>query len=220
MIKIANAPCSWGALEFDLEEQPEEIGFEQVLDEIKSTGYMGTELGDWGFMPTSPEVLRKEIKKRDLELLGAFVPVDLKDEEEHQTGVSEALKVARLMYEAGFKNALIVLADDNGKDPKRTQNAGRISSDMELNEKQWRNFADGVNQIAKEVDQTFGIKTVFHHHCGGFIETPKEIDRLKALSAVGQIGLINAYQDEFRIHGLLAAQVLMSHGDFNREVHT
>mgnify|MGYP005691982621 FL=1 len=48
----------------------------------------------------------------------------------------------------------------------------------------------------------------------GIKKKPKEIDRLQALSAVGQIGLINAYQDEFRIHGLLAAQVLMSHGDF------
>jgi glutamate 5-kinase len=48
----------------------------------------------------------------------------------------------------------------------------------------------------------------------GIKEKPKEIDKLQALSAVGQIGLINAYQDEFRIHGLIAAQVLMSHGDF------
>ena len=48
----------------------------------------------------------------------------------------------------------------------------------------------------------------------GIKKKPKEIDRLQALSAVGQIGLINAYQDEFRIHGLLAAQVLMCHGDF------
>ena len=44
MIKIANAPCSWGALEFELEEKSEEIGFEQVLDEIKATGYLGTNL--------------------------------------------------------------------------------------------------------------------------------------------------------------------------------
>ena len=51
----------------------------------------------------------------------------------------------------------------------------------------------------------------------GIKEKPKEIDRLQALSAVGQIGLINAYQDEFRIHGLLAAQVLISHGDFKDE---
>ena len=189
MIKIGNAPCSWGALEFDLEEQSEDIGFEQVLDEIKSTGYIGTELGDWGFMPTSPDDLRKELNKRDLELLGAFVPVDLKDKERHQSGVDDALKVAHLMYEAGFKDALIVLADDNGKDPQRTQNAGRISSDMELSDQQWIDYAEGANQIGKAVKETYGIKTVFHHHCGGFIETPNEIDRLMELTDPELVGL-------------------------------
>lgn len=77
MIKIANAPCSWGALEFDLETKSDEIGFEQVLDEIKETGYLGTELGDWGYMPTSPDLLNSELVKRGLKLLGAFVPVAL-----------------------------------------------------------------------------------------------------------------------------------------------
>src|SRR5690606_6119981 len=49
-MKIANAPCSWGVLEFDLEAAaPDHL---QVLREIGETGYVGTELGDWGFMPT------------------------------------------------------------------------------------------------------------------------------------------------------------------------
>ncbi len=64
MIKIANAPCSWGVLEFDLEGKA--AGFEQVLDEIRETGYQGTELGDWGFMPVIPSELRKELDKRAL----------------------------------------------------------------------------------------------------------------------------------------------------------
>ena len=42
MIKIANAPCSWGVLEFDLEG--ETAGYAQVLDEMQATGYIGTEL--------------------------------------------------------------------------------------------------------------------------------------------------------------------------------
>ena len=37
MIKIANAPCSWGVQEFDLEGKTSEYG--QVLDEIRETGY-------------------------------------------------------------------------------------------------------------------------------------------------------------------------------------
>ena len=118
-IQIANAPCSWGALEFDLDG--EAAGFELVLNEMKETGYDGTELGDWGFMPTDPNELAKELSARNLELLGAFVPAALNQENTHEEGVEKALKVAGLMYTAGFENAFIVLADDNGSVPERTQ---------------------------------------------------------------------------------------------------
>ena len=76
-----------------------------------------------------------------------------------------AIKVSKLMYEAGFENSLIVLADDNGTNPQRTQNAGRISSDMMLKEDQWNVFANGAEIIAEAVKTKYGIKTVFHHHC-------------------------------------------------------
>ena len=43
---------------------------------------------------------------------------------------------------------------------------------------------------------------------------PKSVDFLQALSASGQIGLINNYQKEFKKFDLIAAQVLLSHSDF------
>ena len=43
---------------------------------------------------------------------------------------------------------------------------------------------------------------------------PKSVDFLQALSASGQIGLINNYQKEFKRFDLIAAQVLLSHSDF------
>ncbi|MGB5500404.1 MAG: sugar phosphate isomerase/epimerase [Maribacter sp.] len=189
MIKIANAPCSWGALEFDLEEKSEEIGFEQVLNEMKETGYVGTELGDWGYMPTSPSLLKAELEKRNLKLLGAFVPVALADAKNHAQGITSALKVAELMYQAGYKNAFIVLADDNGTILERTQNAGRIRPEMGLSEEQWTTYAKGAESIASAVKDTFGIRTVFHHHCAGYVETPEEIDRLMELTNPQLLGL-------------------------------
>lgn len=189
MIKIANAPCSWGALEFDLEEKSKEIGFEQVLDEIKETGYIGTELGDWGFMPTSPKMLYSVIQKRKLELIGAFVPVALADVKNHSTGITSALKVAELMFQAGYKNSFIVLADDNGSVLERTQNAGRIQPNMSLSDKEWKVYAKGAENIAKQVKDAFGIRTVFHHHCGGFVETPEEIEKLLSLTDPELLGL-------------------------------
>lgn len=189
MIRIANAPCSWGALEFDLDQKSEPIGFEHVLNEIQETGYAGTELGDWGFMPTQPSLLYQEIQGRNLELLGAFVPVALADASQHQAGIETALRVAGLMHQAGYTSAFIVLADDNASVPERTQNAGRITREMGLSDAGWKIFAAGAEAIAKAVNEAFGLRTVFHHHCAGYVETPEEVDKLMELTDAGVLGL-------------------------------
>ncbi|MBP1666930.1 MAG: inosose dehydratase [Bacteroidetes bacterium] len=188
MIKIANAPCSWGVLEFELEGKA--AGYEQVLDEIRETGYQGTELGDWGFMPTIPSELRKELDKRSLEMVGAFVPVLLKDRTRHAPGASVAVKTARLMADAGFPGSFIVLADENGSIKERTDNAGRVTPSMGLSKDEWKVFAEGANYVAQEVKSKTGLRTVFHHHCAGYAETPEEIDNLLTFTDPSLVGLV------------------------------
>lgn len=187
MIKIANAPCSWGALEFELEGKS--LGYQQVLSEMVETGYAGTELGDWGFMPSNPDELEKVLKEKKLQLLGAFVPVALAKEDAHAAGVELALKTAGLMFNAGYKNAFIVLADENGSVPERTNNAGRITPEMGLTESQWKTFAKGAEKVAAAVQEKYGMRTVFHHHCAGYVETPAEVDTLMNLTNPELLGL-------------------------------
>lgn len=188
IIRVANAPCSWGVLEFGLEGQA--AGYAQVLDEIAATGYAGTELGDWGFMPTDPAALRAELDRRGLTLMAAFVPVALKDRTTHAAGEGVAVRTARLLREAAGEECFIVLADANGTVPVRTKNAGRISPIHGLTEPEWETFADGVERIAAAVRRTTGLRTVFHHHCAGYIETPSEIDRLMTMTDPQLVGLV------------------------------
>ena len=61
VIKVANAPVSWGVIEKVAGERSAYAG---VLDEIAETGYAGTELGDWGFLPTDPDLLATELAAR------------------------------------------------------------------------------------------------------------------------------------------------------------
>lgn len=187
MIQIGNAPCSWGALEFDLEG--ESAGYVQVLNEIKATGYTGSELGDWGFMPTDPAALKAELAARDLTLLGAFVPVLLKDPAAHQPGVDVAVRTARLLADTAGKEPFIVLADDNGKIPQRTQNAGRVTPEMGLTDTEWKIAADGIHAVARAVYRETGLRTVVHHHCAGYIETPAEIKKMLSLTDPQIVGL-------------------------------
>ena len=59
--------------------------------------------------------------------------------------------------------------------PERTRNAGRITPEMGLTAAEWQMFADGANKVARAVLSETGLRTVFHHHCAGYVETPDEI---------------------------------------------
>ena len=185
-IKVANAPCSWGVLEFGLEGKT--AGYAQVLDEMSLASYAGTELGDWGFMPTDPKALKAALEERGLSMLGAFVPVALADGVAHEPGLIVALRTARLLAQVG-KSPFIVLADDNGKDPVRVKNAGRIRSEHGLSVERWQTFAAGALRIAEAVLRETGLRTVFHHHCAGYVETPEEVDQLLRLTDPKLLGL-------------------------------
>lgn len=193
-IYIGNAPCSWGTLEFG-STQSNRISYQQMLDELVETGYVGSELGDWDFMPTDLPTLCDAFAQRNLAITGAFVGVALRDPAQHAPGQATVLRTARQL--ADLAQALqtstapfLVLADDNGTDPQRTANAGRITPGMSLRLEEWRVFADGANRIARAVQKETGLPTVFHHHCAGFVETPDEIAQLLELTDPDLLGLV------------------------------
>lgn len=184
-IKVANAPCSWGVHEYDPDR---EKGFACVLDEMSQAGYVGTELGDWGFMPTDATQLQHELRQRNLSMLAGFLPVDLSDPSSHKEGIAAAIRTARLLFQVS-SNPFIVLSDDNAKNPVRTKMAGRITREQELSESQWESFTTGAEALAKAVLEETGVKTVFHHHGAGYIETPHEVDRFLSNTNPLLIGL-------------------------------
>lgn len=193
-ILVGNAPCSWGSLEFEgLAAEP--IGYAQMLDELGATGYTGTELGDWGYMPTDPDLLAIALVDRGLTLTGAFVPVALADLAAHDDGLAVAVRTATLLEAAATRldqkiAPFLVLADNNGTDPVRTQNAGRVTPAMRLKAVQWETFAAGANRIAEAVLRETGLRTVFHHHCAGNVETESEIAELMERTDPSLVGLV------------------------------
>ncbi len=188
MIRVANAPCSWGVLEF--ESKSASPGYTQVLDEIAASGYAGTELGDWGFMPTEPARLRDELARRDLAMLGAFVTTRLADPASYEASERTALATARLLA-AVTEGAgpFIVLSDEPTADAGRAQAAGRVPPALALGPPQWDAAARGVERIARVVREETGLRTVFHHHCGAYVETPDEIDALLERTDPSLVGL-------------------------------
>ena len=190
-IHIANAPCSWGTLEFE-GVPAAQIGYPQMLDELAAAGYAGTELGDWGYMPTESPALRRELEARHLSLRGAFVPVALRDASTHAEGLARAVRTARLICAAGDADdrPVLVLSDENGADDQRRLHAGRITQGMGLSDSEWTTFAKGANAIARAVRTEANISTVFHPHCAGFVETQEEIDIFLARTDPALVGIV------------------------------
>jgi inosose dehydratase len=187
---VGNAPCSWGTIEN--QDNSKAIPFHQMLDELVETGYTGTELGDWGYMPTDAVRLSEELKRRNnVVMLGAFVPVALKNPSTHTEGTERAVKTAKLIAAVATTQApFLVLSDDNGTDPERTLLAGRITPSAGLTKDEWKTFAAGADRIASAVFDETGLRTVFHHHCAGYVETPDEIATFLDLTNPERMGLV------------------------------
>jgi inosose dehydratase len=188
MIKVANAPCSWGTIE----GYGTSIPYEQMLDELVETGYQGTELGDLGYMPTDPAKLREELAKRGLIMLGAYQGINLREPNAVDASRPRILTIARLLAQVAdrMRPPFFVLADQNGHDPLRTQHAGRVTPELGLSPEAWQTFAHNAEEVARMVTGETGLKTVFHHHCAAFVETPGEIARFLDLTDPELIGLV------------------------------
>lgn len=192
-LRIGNAPCSWGTIEGMNES--ERLSYGTMLDELVAAGYSGTELGDYGFMPTDAETLREALTSRDLTMLGAYLDVSLVDPEAQKEGLARVLSVAKLLQDVADIGDLewqpyLVLADKHSQNPARFGNAGRVTPDLSLNDAQMRTFAEHANRIAGAVEEKTGLKTVFHHHCAGFVETPEELERFLSLTDPELVGLV------------------------------
>ncbi len=186
MVRIANAPCSWGVIEGI---EGDGGGYRRVIDEMAETGYVGTELGDWGFLPTDPDDLRGELDTRGLALVASFSTPWLQDPARHRQGEDDAVRIGKLLAAVGGPDTLVVLGNDPYGDPVRGKMAGRITAAQGMSDDEWRVFAKGANDLARRVRDEAGIRTVIHQHMGTLIETGDEIRHLLDMTDPALLGV-------------------------------
>jgi len=181
---FACAPDSWGVLDYPGPSWNQ--SYEKMLDEMVWAGYTGTELGPYGFFPTDSAVLKPQLDKRKLNLLGSFVPVVLSDPASAGIAVEHIRKVGNLL--AALKAPFLVLAD--AQSDERNRISGRVPRDgsAALTAAQWKNVAHVVEEAAK-VSAEFGLDLVFHPHVATYVETPEECERFFDVTSHTGIGL-------------------------------
>ena len=181
-ILVANAPISWGIHQATDVKYP----YTEVLNQIADTGYVGVELGPWGYFPTEADKLQAELSQRRLRLASGSVPVDLLQPDAAAQSELAVMQVAGLLAALGAQH--VILMEDHTHYPELLAQAGRVRNPR-LSEAEWDTFAQRLNHIGKRVFEELGLKIAFHHHCGTHIESAREVESLMQRAAPDLVGL-------------------------------
>jgi len=163
---IGNAPCSWGI------NYPTGNAYtwQAYLDEVAEAGYRGTELGPFGFLPKDAALLKAELARRDLTLLGATHVHTFGDAASKPAFLATLRELAELLVSLGAKH--LVIMDESNFYPPEAQGV--------LDEAGWQGLTDMVRAALALVEDEYGLKLSFHPHVGTAVEKEPQIDRLLA----------------------------------------
>ena len=92
MVKIGNAPVSYGAFEVTVGKCEGVPTATEVLDAVQAAGYDGIDLGPLGYLGLRDE-LRAALSSRGLLLTGGYVEIDVSSDEAPEPGMAELARV-------------------------------------------------------------------------------------------------------------------------------
>jgi inosose dehydratase len=168
-MKLATAPVNWNNA--DVTDYRPWIPYPALLDEMVAAGYNATE---WGMnMERDAAKLLADLQQRNLQILGGFVGLELRNRDRRDKEIVRALEIGRFFQSIG---ASYLIAADSGDDRRRSE-AGHVDPNGALTKDQWDSLATGLNDLAREL-APMGIKVVFHNHVGTYVETEPETARL------------------------------------------
>lgn len=171
MIRIGNAPCSWGVEFADDARNPT---WQTVLKENAEAGYKGIELGPVGFMPEDAAVLANELAKNDQTLIGGVVFRPFHDAEQWDDVMDGAVRTCKALVAHGAEHLVLI----DSISPRRAPTAGRADEAEQMDKAEWTAFRERIATVAKIGAEEYGLTVGMHAHAGGFIDFEPELERL------------------------------------------
>lgn len=169
-LRLATGPVTWGV---DFADAPDNPPWEQVLDDIASSGLGALELGPVGYLPEDPETLRAALASRGLTAVGSFLFDDLHDPARRDEVLTAARRTCRAI--AGAGGSVLVIIDRPGRG--RAATAGRPADAARLPRPAWTRMLATIQAVA-DVARESGLTPTVHPHAGSCIEFSDELERL------------------------------------------
>ena len=170
MIRIGNAPCSWGV---EWADDPRNPSWQKVLSDCAAAGYKGIELGPIGFMPEDPAILADGLAANDLTLIGGVVFRPFHDAAKWDEVWDASVRTCKSLVSHGA--AHLVLIDSIS--PRRAPTAGRAAEAEQMDATEWAGFADRFRKVC-QLGADHGLTVGIHAHAAGFVDFEPELERL------------------------------------------
>jgi inosose dehydratase len=144
---------------------------ERVLAEMASLGLTATEMGPVGYLPSDPTGLRALLKRHELGLVGAFVPLVL-----HEASLDDARAtlddLIPLMTALEAEVLVAAAVTDVLWSPR-----------IPLTPDQWARMTENF-QTLSELAAANSLRLALHPHAGTLVETAEDIDAVLAQGEV------------------------------------
>ena len=173
--RLASAPCTWGVWERTV-ERDDLIPPDRMLETVRELGYTGIELGPPGYFGDDPETVGELLGSYGLELVGAFAPLRIDDEEGFRDDLAFLDRTIGILAATGARGPVVLAG---AEDDVRLAAAGRPDQTRVTGLK-GDDFTRAADRIERAADRARagGVASVFHPHTATYIENPDEVAAL------------------------------------------
>lgn len=170
MIKVANAPCSWGV---DYANDLNNPNWQDVFKEISQAGYNYCEIGPYGYLPEDINKTSDYLSKFNLKVVGGFIFDHLHQPNEHSRIKSKILSTCSLLNKLGAN--VFVIIDHISE--KRMKTSGDMENSEELLSEDYKKMVRFIYEISNIIKEEYNLIPVLHPHAGTYIEYEHEVDK-------------------------------------------
>jgi len=168
---VGTAPDSWGVWFADDDKQ---IHWQRTLDQMAAAGYRYVETGPFGYFPTDPGKLQREMSNRGLTVVAGTQPGVLHKAQQWANTEFEMRRNAAVLQAVGAK-FLVYLPP-----LFRSDKTWQLTDERVLSDAQWGLYTENANRLGTILTEEYGITMVVHPHGDSHIETRADIDRFFA----------------------------------------
>ena len=168
-VRLGTAPDSWGVWHPNDDRQ---TPWQRFLDEVVQAGYTRIELGPFGYLPTDPTTLRRELEQRGLILAGGTFGGALHRPDALPDLEDQVRKVGDLIGELGGAYLVLLPAAYRGE-------TGPDTDPRRLDADAWRCLVDASNRLGQLTQERSGGRqqVVFHPHADSHVEDVEQVER-------------------------------------------